>query len=298
MKRWKKRLLYFLAFLLVCAFIVTWWILPPYITKVNAMAELRGGRRPQKAGLAQMGDLMTISGQGEARLSCLWMEAPEDKGTVLLFHGIRANKAQMLDEAQMVKQAGYNALLIDGRAHGASNLEYCSFGVHEAEDTKAILDHLESEGLGNGKYAVWGYSLGGSVALQSMALDKRIDVGIVECTFGDYREIVHQYMQRFAQDLGWYGDLLIDRAASLADFEPEEACTAASCKRIEQPVFIGHGTHDRSVPIHMGRKNFEALSSKVKVFREVEGAGHWSLHRRGGEAYLQEVMRFLDQHIR
>ncbi len=43
------------------------------------------------------------------------------KGAVLLLHGVRADRREMLNRARFLKEEGYSVLLIDLPSHGESD---------------------------------------------------------------------------------------------------------------------------------------------------------------------------------
>lgn len=99
----------------------------------------------------------------------------------MLLHGISACKEVELQRAKLLADAGYASLLLDLRAHGQSEGEYCTFGYHEKNDLRAVADTLGSDSRRR-PMAIWGASLGGAVALQAMAVEPRYSFGLVERT--------------------------------------------------------------------------------------------------------------------
>ncbi len=81
------------------------------------------------------------------------------QGAVLLLHGVRSDRTQMLGRARFLNRAGYSTLLIDLPAHGESTGDRITFGAREAAGVKAALGFLRRESPG-GRIAVIGVSLG------------------------------------------------------------------------------------------------------------------------------------------
>lgn len=223
--------------------------------------------------------------------------ADTTRATIILLHGIRSCKEHYLELGQWLAQRGYNSVALDLRAHGSSQGQFCTFGIGEKDDVKALIDHLmEKEKIG-AKFGVWGKSLGGSVALQAMALDSRISVGVIESTFSDFRTITHAYAKHFTGfDLPFLTDYLVTRAGQIADFDPDMACTREICPQVTAPVLVVHGDQDQRINIAYGQENFAAISSPDKQFMTVSGAGHLNVWDVGGDEYFNTVFKFLDQH--
>jgi pimeloyl-ACP methyl ester carboxylesterase len=72
-----------------------------------------------------------------------WVASPTvaPRATIALFHGIRRNRAQMLDRILLLVAAGYRCVAFDHRAHGESTGTRTSFGFHERRDVLAVV-HL------------------------------------------------------------------------------------------------------------------------------------------------------------
>ena len=121
-------------------------------------------------------------------------QAPDPRGTVILLHGIRSNKDHLLPSAERLAGLGFNSVAIDLRGHNQSGGKHCTFGVKESRDISMLLNQkfMQKTKLPMG---VWGKSLGGAVALQSMADESRIQFGIVESTFSHFDQIVGDYFE-------------------------------------------------------------------------------------------------------
>jgi pimeloyl-ACP methyl ester carboxylesterase len=99
-----------------------------------------------------------------SELSGWLLEAKQGKGGILLLHGVRSNRLQMLKRARFLQSAGYDVLLFDFQAHGESTGEQITFGYLESLDAEAAYDYLQDR-LCNPTIAVIGVSLGGASAL-------------------------------------------------------------------------------------------------------------------------------------
>ena len=152
------------------------------------------------------------------------------KATILLIHGIRARKEYMHNLSLAINQLGFNCVAIDLRAHGESQGKFCSFGVKEKEDVSRLISLLKQKYNDKLSIGIWGQSLGGAVALQALATDRRIKFGIIESTFSDFPKIVHDYTSNnVGFDIPLLTDLLIYRAGKIAGFEPKKASPKHVC---------------------------------------------------------------------
>jgi len=67
--------------------------------------------------------------------------------------------------------AGYSVVMMDSRAHGASEGAMATYGWLERNDTRFIVDALESSEYPRHLFAL-GESMGAGIALQSAAVDR------------------------------------------------------------------------------------------------------------------------------
>lgn len=254
--------------------------------------------KPSYVEAADVGKLISFqSFDGLTMKAFLRFAATENaKGTVLLLHGIRSSKEHYSELCENLAALGYNAVAVDLRAHGQSEGKHCTFGVKEKKDiSKLITTLLETEGINN-NIGIWGQSLGGAVALQSMAIDKRLRFGIIESTFSKLKNTTHDYSSfHLGFNIKPLTNYLLRRAGKLADFDPSEANPMAACRKVTQPILMVHGDQDQRIRSEYGTENFEQLASKEKEFWTIEGANHLTVWQTGEEAYFEKVFGFIEK---
>ena len=148
---------------------------------------------------------------------------------------------------------GYNVVMMDARAHGESGGTTATYGWKERYDTKAIAMALYSSETVRLLGAL-GVSMGGAIALQSAAVEPRIEGVVAEDPFANLREVSYDYVGLGLSPL--LGRTLFRPATMLAmhemakaggfrpdDVSPEKAVTARSF-----PTLLICGTCDRRIP--------------------------------------------------
>jgi len=122
---------------------------------------------------------------------------------VLLFHGVADNRVGVIGHSEFLLRAGYSVLMMDARAHGASDGPIATYGWLERNDTRAAIDALlasiAKQCLTDGPcpppkhiFAL-GESMGAGIALQSAAADPRIKAVAAESSFANLREAAYDY---------------------------------------------------------------------------------------------------------
>lgn len=217
------------------------------------------------------------------------------KGTVILLHGIRSNKNHFNELSIFLSENGFNSVALDSRAHGKSEGKFCSFGVNEKRDIKTLINYLSKNEKMN-HFGVWGQSLGGAIGLQAMGYDKRIEFGIIESAFSDFKTIVNDY---FDLHTGFsytpFSNYLVNRTGEIAEFDSNDAKPIKYCEYINQPILIVHGNADERINIKYAKKNFSKISSTEKEFIEIDSANHSNVWMMGGDKYFDRVLQFMNE---
>ena len=100
--------------------------------------------------------------------------AKETQKTLILLHGYPADKGNILPALAFLHE-DFNLLLFDFRYLGKSEGSYSTAGAKEVEDLLAAIQFLKSRGVK--EVGVWGFSMGGAVAL--MAIEKASEIRAV-----------------------------------------------------------------------------------------------------------------------
>lgn len=197
---------------------------------------------------------------------------------------------------------------------------HCVIRFHQAvKDVRRTLDLIDANGWGAGlPTAVMGFSFGGMIATMAMALDKRLVVGILAFTGGDWRWInwyspylqpVRTAYEKYGNEWGCRDEI---RCANLREagrkkvaqvrdiaeiFELRPTCfhydPISFAKLVEQPVLMFSGIFDRVIP----RRASDSLYRLLPNVRKVSvPSGHKSsyLFRR---FILEESITFLSEHL-
>lgn len=220
------------------------------------------------------------------------------KGTIILLHGIRAVKEIYITKAEELSGLGYNTVIFDLRAHGESEGKFCTYGYKEKYDVSSLCDTLDKiKGL-NRNYIVWGQSLGGAIALQALEIDNRLKAGIVESTFSDLRTVIYDYIN---YNMGFKNvrviNYMIKRAEMLGRFVADDVVPVKTAENITQPVMVVHGEVDNRIDPDYGKRIYEKLASEQKKLVIVDSAKHSNVWEKGGENYFNQVMEFIEDNI-
>lgn len=177
------------------------------------------------------------------------------RGTVILLHGFRQQKEQMLHWALSLAQQGFRCVMVDLRGHGGSSGKWIGFGAFEVEDMRSVLDALIASRLVAGKVGVIGVSLGASVAIQWAGADPRIATVVALEPFADPQSaigtMVHNFPP-FRRLLWWASESTIQQsiqeAPGKAGFKWTDLDVPKAAMAVKGPILFIHGANDKMVP--------------------------------------------------
>lgn len=217
-------------------------------------------------------------------------------GVVLLLHGVRGNRLDMLARATMLARLDYSVLLIDLPGHGESAAEHITFGFNEADGVRAALDYL-ARTMPAEKIGVIGVSLG---AASFVLADARVipSAVILESMYPTITEAV---TDRMRVHLG-------PAAAPLAplllwQLPMRLGCSADQLRPIDRmasmhvPLLVMGGAADHHTTLAETQRIFAAANAP-KALWIVDGAGHVDLHAYNRAAYEATVLPFLARYLR
>jgi hypothetical protein len=244
--------------------------------------------------------------------------APRPNGSwVLLFHGVADNRVGVIGQSEFLLRAGYNVVMMDARAHGASEGAMATYGWLERNDTRAIIDALvqnevaryveEQVRTGKAKAVILenarpkdllnpsrlpnprpgtpdhifalGESMGAGIALQSAAVEPRIEGVVAEASFANLREASYDYAgmrtfpflgMTFFRPFSW---TLLSHGEKLTGFPIAEVSPVKAVAKRAFPVLLICDEKDEALPCRHTRQIYAAAIGP-RQFWEVPGAFH------------------------
>ena len=231
-----------------------------------------------------------------------WYAKPDSvaKGTVILFHGIMANKGMLLSEASEFRFLGYNVMLVDFRAHGNSGGHITTIGNNESEEVKLAYDHIARQGEKN--IFLYGSSMGGVVVAKAVAdYDLKPSGVFLEMPFAS----LQSHLMGRARLLGFRGfgerpfaflvTLWIGLERGFNGFNDQ---TSRYVSKINCPVLMQWGAADEYVVKAETDRIFNAIATSHKKLVIYDQAGHESFLQKDPEKWRGEVEKFLSDNTK
>lgn len=218
------------------------------------------------------------------------------EGAVLLLHGVRGNRLQMLGRARWLQGQGMASLLIDLPSHGESSGARITFGRHEALGVQAALGWLRAR-LPGEKLGAIGVSLGGA-SLLFADRQPELDAMVLESVYPTITDAVQDRLTaRFGRVGAWAAPLLLMQIPLRLDFGVHDLRPMEAIASVRAPLAVASGTEDRSTRWPETEALF-AAAPEPKTLWAVKSAAHVDLHDFDAAAYEARLGPWLHAHLR
>jgi fermentation-respiration switch protein FrsA (DUF1100 family) len=218
---------------------------------------------------------------------------PAAKGaekTLILLHGYPADKGNILPALAFLQQ-DFNLLMFDFRYLGQSEGSYSTAGAKEVEDLLAAVRFLDGRGIK--EVGVWGFSMGGAVALMALERASQIKAVVSESSYANLGEMA---LRLFPIPLLNYpvGYLVSLWGKLFLGIDINEVSPAERVRSSKIPILLIHSTADHVIPFSHAQALQQALAGNPQ-------AEFWFheefLHGQLSPDYQQRVRGFFRKHL-
>lgn len=244
-------------------------------------------------------DVAFRAGDG-TELSAWWVPAPDPRGSVVMVHGLNRSRIEMVKRVPFVHAAGWNAILLDLRHHGASGGRATTFGVREKDDVAAAARLAREKSPG--PVVLWGVSLGAASAVLAAADDPEVKGVICDSSFRSLDDTVRHHLRLF-RGFRWFlrlvpswpvTDLAIYWMGRRGGFDPAASNVEAAAARLRgRPALFVANSDDRRMPKEIAFDLQAAVGATASVLI-VPGKSHGGAWRDGTAAYEDAARALLD----
>lgn len=218
-------------------------------------------------------ETVTITTRDGVRLAG-WLLPRPGAPAVVLLHGYPADKADMLPLAAALAPE-FTVLLYDQRYFGASEGHATTIGHRESQDLSRALDLLDARGAR--RVGVFGFSLGGAVALMTAAEDSRVAAVAAYAPFADLAVLGHELY-------GWMGPLRYPFVTTIRMWsrlvlgvDVARPSPAGAAARLTIPVWLVHSRSDEQIPFSHAERLGAALARNPRAVVEAVDGPHGAL---------------------
>lgn len=216
--------------------------------------------------------------------------ASNSVGTIVLMHGVRANRLSMVGRAEMLHRAGYSVLLFDFQAHGESPGSHITMGYLESGDARAAVAFARARAP-DGFIGAIGVSLGGAAALLG-ADPLPVDALILEAVYPDIEAATANRLGiRFGRLGRLLSPLLLAQLRPRFGISPSDLAPILAISRARAPLLVIAGGADRHTTPEDSARLFEAAPEPKQLWM-IPGAAHVDFAKYAGPAYAERVLSF------
>ena len=212
---------------------------------------------------------VSIRSRDGLRLCGRYYHFSDDRRVEILFHGWRSNAFRdACGGAKIARDAGYNYLVVDQRAHGRSDGNTITFGIKEKYDCLDWIDYVIGRFGSDVRILLGGISMGAATVLMASALPLPENVkGITaDCGYSSPEAII----RKVCRDMGIpdrLGYPFVSLSARLlGGFSLKDGGAVEAVRHAKVPIMLMHGEEDDFVPFSMAGEIYDAIASEKRIF--------------------------------
>lgn len=228
-----------------------------------------------------------------------WFIPAENGAVIMMQHGYKSTRRELLNEAQMMHEHGYGVLITTVRAHDYSEGEFISLGVYEMSDMEAWYQYLISrDDVNPNQIGIIGNSYGGMLSIQYASLNQNIKAVVAHSAFSSMKDTVSTSVKHFTGLPEFpFVPLIVFWAESDTGIKMEEIDTTRWISLISpRPVFLLQGGADTVISPTSGQILYDAANEPKELWFD-EALGHVQFDKEYPEEYELRVVEFFDRYL-
>ena len=216
--------------------------------------------------------------------------------SIVCAHGLFRSRREVLGRGALLRESGFNVLLLDSRRHGESGGDRVTIGVKERFDVQGGIDFIR-ERQPEDQIILFGVSMGAAASLLAAAERPEVVAVIADSSFLTLEQVVTAYMDLlFGLPRFPLGDVLLFFMERRGGFQKEDLSTEPAVRGIgDRPILFLGGSEDREAPPEVQRTLHAAATSEASNVVIFEGATHGASYRTQTDAYRAALLDFLDR---
>jgi fermentation-respiration switch protein FrsA (DUF1100 family) len=228
-----------------------------------------------------------------------WLIPSQNGAVIIMQHGYKSTRSEMLNEAEMMYRHGYGALITSIRAHDYSEGQLITFGMYEVQDMEAWYQFLLLRSdIGPGKIGIIGNSFGGMLAIQFAAENKNIKAVVANSAFSSLNDTIATSVQHFTGLPEFpFVPLIAFWAERETGFKKEDIDATKWIAEISpRPVFLMQGGADTVISANSGQKLYDAAGQPKELWFD-PALGHVEFDTERAAEYETRVAAFFDKYL-
>lgn len=228
-----------------------------------------------------------------------WFVPSQNGAVIIMQHGYKSTRKELLNEAEMMYRHGYGILLTTVRAHDHSEGEMITFGMNEVKDMDAWYQYLIArDDVDLNRIGILGNSYGGMLAIQYASENENIKAVVADCAFSSMNDTVSTSVEFFTDLPAFpFAPLIVFWAEQETGFKLEDIDTTQWIAKISpRPVFLMQGGADVVISADSGQRLLDAAGEPKELWFE-PSLGHVDFDTEMPEEYEKRVAEFFDNYL-
>lgn len=228
-----------------------------------------------------------------------WFVPSQNGAVVILQHGYKSTREEMLNEAEMLYRHGYGVLLTTVRAHDHSEGEMITFGMREVRDMDAWYQYLLTRtDIDPDRIGMLGNSFGGMLVIQYAAQNENIKAVVADSAFSSLNDTVSTSVTYFTDLPAFpFAPLIVYWAERETGFKLEDIDATKWVAQISpRPVFLMQGGADVAISANSGQRLYDAAGEPKELWFEPD-LGHVDFDSKRADEFERRVVEFFDHYL-
>lgn len=228
-----------------------------------------------------------------------WFVPSQNGAVIIMQHGYKSTRKELLNEAEMMYRHGYGILLTTVRAHDYSEGEMITFGMNEVKDLEAWYQYLlKRDGIDPDRIGILGNSYGGMLSIQYAAQNEKIKAVAANSAFSSLNDTVETSVEYFTDLPAFpFAPLIVFWAERETGFKTEDIDATKWIANISpRPVFLMQGGADVVISADSGQRLYDAAGEPKELWFDPE-LGHVEFDKERAAEYEHRVAEFFDRYL-
>ncbi|MGZ9164988.1 MAG: alpha/beta hydrolase [Anaerolineales bacterium] len=228
-----------------------------------------------------------------------WFIPSHNGAVIILQHGYKSTREELLNEAEMLYRHGYGLLLTTVRAHDYSEGEMITFGMYEVQDMDAWYQYLLTRAdIDANRIGMLGNSFGGMLAIQYTAQNQNIKAVVADSAFSSLDDTVSTSVTYFTDLPAFpFAPLIVYWAERETGFKTEDIDATKWIAQISpRPVFLMQGGADVVISANSGQRLYDAAGEPKELWFEPD-LGHVDFDSEMADEFERRVVEFFDHYL-
>ena len=228
-----------------------------------------------------------------------WYWPSQNGAAVILLHGYKQMRSEMLPFAAMLVRHGYGVMLPAMRGHGESDGELVTFGYYETRDVEAVYQYLLAQPeVARDRIGILGNSMGSAIAILYASQNPGIKAVVAQSPYTTINDMVAANVKRTVNLPPFpFAPMIVFFVERKAGFSVKETAPIDHIAQISpRPVFIMTGGKDTWVNPNGGRQLYAAAGDPRELWFDPD-LGHLEFGEKRADEFEKRVIAFFDQYL-